>query len=106
LKEITMKPFLLVATGLFLAAATAPAHALMCYGGDESGLQVEFGFRFGQPYTEAEQSSLDVMRLRQAGVDATGYSERWNGCIKAFVRKPGGGEEMQFFEPGSLRRVQ
>lgn len=101
-----MKPILLVAATLFLATATAPAYALMCNGLEEPGLSIEFGVRIGEPYTEAEQSTFDVMRLRQAGVDATGWSERWNGCIKAFVRKPGGGEEMQFFEPGSLRRVQ
>ena len=30
---------------------------------------------------------------------------RYEGRIRAFVRKPGGGEEMQFFEPGSYRPV-
>jgi len=30
----------------------------------------------------------------------------WGGCIRAWVRLPGGSEEMQFFEPLNLRRVQ
>lgn len=101
-----IRPGLILATMLFLTAATLPAQALMCYGqGDDAGVQIGFGFHIGEPYTETERNAFDVTRLRQAGVDATGV-ERWNGCIRAFVRKPGGGEEMQFFEPGSLRRVQ
>ncbi|MNY82203.1 hypothetical protein D3C86_2241690 [compost metagenome] len=51
-----------------------------------------------------DRDNFDLMHLRQQGVDATRV-ERWNGCIRAFVRKPGGGEEMQFFEPGTYRPV-
>jgi hypothetical protein len=44
------------------------------------------------------------MELNQQGVDATRV-EKWNGCLRAFVRQPGGGEIMQFFDPQTLRQV-
>lgn len=100
-----MKPALLFATALLLASATSPAHALMCYGqSDGDGVVINFGLRVGEDFTESERNDFALMQLRQAGVDATRV-ERWNGCLRAYVRTPGG-EEMQFFEPGTLRRVQ
>lgn len=101
-----MKPTLLIATGLTLFTLATPAYAVMCYGQDDApGVQISVGIRIGEPFTELENNEHDAMRLRQAGVDATRV-ERWNGCLRAYVRKPGGGEEMQFFEPGSLIRVE
>lgn len=93
---------LIFAFGLSLAA-TLPASAMMCIS-ERPGLVVTFGIHVGEPYTEAEKNNFDLMRLRQAGVDATAV-ERWSGCIRAYVRKPGGGEEMQFFDPVTLDRV-
>lgn len=91
----------LAALGLTLLA-TLPAHALYCT--DDRGVVVNFGVHIGEAYTESELNEFDLMELRQRGVDATGV-ERWNGCIRAFVRTPTG-EEMQFFDPNSFRRVQ
>lgn len=88
---------------LALLVATAPAQAAFCT--DDRGVVVTFGVHLGEPYTEQELNELDLMRLRQEGVDATRV-ERWNGCIRAFVRKPEGGEEMQFFNPNTFERVQ
>lgn len=82
----------------------APAAAAPYCSGDAPGRLSSFGLTIGGTYTVEEQASFDMMRLRQMGVDATRV-ERWNGCIRAFVRKPGGGEEMQFFEPGTYRQV-
>lgn len=97
-----------IRTGLIafalMFAAVLPAQAAFCVD-DDSAVTLEFGLRFGAPYTEQERNDLDLMRLRQDGVDATRV-ERWNGCIRAFVRKPEGGEEMQFFDPNNYRRVQ
>ena len=87
-----------------LLGGTAPAFAFMCM---ESSGHSEYSFDYGfrDRYSEQDRNSLDLMRLRQEGVDATSV-ERWSGCIRAYVRRPGGGQEMQFFEPRSLRRVQ
>ena len=99
---------MLVRTGLAALAltlvATLPAYAVFCNATD-NGVVVEFGFRIGEPYTEEERNQFDLMALQREGVDATRV-ERWNGCIRAFVRKPEGGEEMQFFDPDSYERVQ
>jgi hypothetical protein len=97
-----------VRTGLAALAltlvATLPAYAVFCNAGDDV-VVLEFGFRIGEPYTEQERNQFDLMALQQQGVDATRV-ERWNGCIRAFVRKPEGGEEMQFFDPDTYVRVQ
>ncbi|MNL24204.1 hypothetical protein D3C87_1456280 [compost metagenome] len=58
----------------------------------------------GEPYTESEQNDFNLMQLQRLGVNAT-RAEMWGGCIRAFVRKPGGGEEMQFFHPDTFERV-
>lgn len=88
----------------FIALLTGSSVAApFCDGAFDSG-RVTFGFSIGGKYTEQERNDFDMMELRRMGVDATRV-ERWNGCIRAFVRKPGGGEEMQFFEPGTYRPV-
>lgn len=88
--------FVVLLTGGSMAAP-------FCDGAFESGT-VEFGFSIGGKMSAEDRDDFDLMHLRQRGVDATRV-ERWNGCIRAFVRKPGGGEEMQFFEPGTYRPV-
>ena len=90
-------------SALALLVAAVPAQAAFCT--DDRGVVVTFGVQIGEPYTEQELNEFDLMRLRQEGVDATRV-ERWNGCIRAFVRKPEGGEEMQFFDPNTFERVQ
>ena len=95
---------LVPAFGIVLLLTGTSFAAPFCDGSSE-GMQITLGFSIGGKYSEEERNSFDMMHLRQMGVDATRV-ERWNGCIRAFVRKPGGGEEMQFFEPGSLLRVQ
>lgn len=56
-------------------------------------------------YTEAEINDYNEDLLRGIGVDVQ-HAEIWGGCIRAFVRLPDGTEEMQFFEPMGLRRVE
>ena len=93
----------LAALALTLLTAL-PAQAALCTD-ESSGLTVTFGFEQGEFNEEEQQNRLDLMALRQLGVDATRV-ERWGSCVRAFVRKPEGGEEMQYFNPGSYRRVQ
>ncbi|WP_240232325.1 hypothetical protein [Devosia lacusdianchii] len=90
------------AAGLVLLTAF-PAQAAFCT--DDRGIVTNFSIQIGKPFTEQELNEFDLMRLRQEGVDATRV-ERWNGCIRAFVRKPEGGEEMQFYDPNTFERVQ
>ncbi|ODT65923.1 MAG: hypothetical protein ABS75_29700 [Pelagibacterium sp. SCN 63-23] len=88
----------------FTLALTAPALAgPNCYI-SAPGARISFGVSVGGIYTTEEKNQFNLMRLRQMGVDASS-SEMWDGCIRAFVRKPGGGEEMQFFDPDTFERV-
>lgn len=56
-------------------------------------------------HTEAEMNAYNLDLLLGIGVDAT-RAEMWGGCIRAWVKGPDGREEMQFYEPLNLRRVQ
>ncbi|QQR35924.1 hypothetical protein JI749_16550 [Devosia oryziradicis] len=56
-------------------------------------------------HTEAELNDFNLNLLRSAGVDAV-RAEVWGGCIRAWVRVSDGSEEMQFYEPLNLRRVE
>ena len=86
---------------------SSPGFALFC---TNDGPSVGFSFetnngrnRLGRD--ESLQKEFDLQRLRQAGVNASSV-ERWNGCLRAFVANPGGGETMQFYDPATLRRLQ
>lgn len=88
---------------LALCLTALPAHAVLCT--DESaGISLSYEFELGDSHDEEDRNRLDLMALRQMGVDATRV-ERWGSCLRAYVRKPEGGEEMQYFNPGSYRRV-
>ncbi|WIY53383.1 hypothetical protein O9Z70_02265 [Devosia sp. YIM 151766] len=96
-----IRAFAALALGLmFTAAAQASAS---CYA-RAPGAHVSFGIRIGGEFTQDERDRFNLMQLRQMGVDAS-RAEMWGGCIRAFVRKPGGGEEMQFFHPDTFERV-
>lgn len=82
-----------------LVALSAPAMAAPFCTDDSIGLVVAFG----ENYTDKDRETFDEMNLRQLGYDVTRV-ERWNGCIRAWVRVDGR-EEMQFFQPGSYRPV-
>lgn len=89
---------------LVLLAATPATAAPFCTGGDwGSGIRISGSIRIGKDDSE-NRDALNLMRLRRIGVDAT-RAEEWNGCIRAFVRQPGGGEIMQFFDPTTLEQV-
>lgn len=86
--------------------SVTPAFALFCVNeGPGVGFSVDIsrGGIFNRSNNQ-QQNDFDLMRLRRAGVDATAV-ERWNGCLRAFVRT-GSGETMQFYDPQSLQRLQ
>lgn len=80
-----------------LAASAAPAMAVPACSGSFA-LDMDY-------YTEQDLNDFNLDLLRSIGVDAV-RTEVWGGCIRAFVRRPDGGEEMQFYEPLNLRRVE
>lgn len=92
----------LVLTLVFAGAAQASTTQCLTR---QPGVSISFGFSIGKSFTETELNAFNLMRLRRMGVDAT-RAEMWGGCIRAFVRKPGGGEEMQFFHPDTFEPVQ
>lgn len=102
--ENTMIRTFFPALALTLLLTGASQAAPFCVGASD-GLQYSFNVGSSDTDSEEDRNKFDLMHLRQQGVDATSV-ERWNGCIRAFVRKADGtGEEMQFFQPGSLRRI-
>jgi hypothetical protein len=93
-----------LAAVLAIAATPVVAAPFCMGGGNEPGIRFGLGFQIGGDYTESEQASLDLMQLRRMGVDAT-RAERWNGCIRAFVRKENGHEAFEFYDPETFERV-
>lgn len=91
-----MRPALPLAV-ILLAAAAAPALAVPACSGSFA-LSLE-------RHSEARVNEVNLDLLRSIGVDAT-RAEIWGGCIRAWVRTADGREEMQFFEPLNLRRVE
>lgn len=100
-----MKRLLFALAPLALTLLATPAFAVTCDDtGNESAIGFQFGFHLGEPYTEADQAEFDRMELRRHGVEATRV-ERWNGCLRAWVEQPGGGEIMEFYDPRTFQRV-
>ena len=91
-----MRPALPLAV-ILLATAASPALAVPACSGSFA-LSLE-------RHSETRVNELNLDLLRSIGVDAT-RTEIWGGCIRAWVRTADGREEMQFFEPLNLRRVE
>jgi len=95
----------LAAIAIVGAISTTPAFALFC---SNSGPSAAFEITTGNGFFKHDayaQNEFDLQRLRRIGVEATSV-ERWNGCLRAFVRTASGGSTMEFYDPGTLRRVQ
>jgi hypothetical protein len=80
-----------------LAAAATPALAVPACSGSFALSEERF--------TEAQINEFNMDLLRSIGVDVT-RAEMWGGCIRVWVRTANGREEMQFYEPLNLRRVE
>ena len=97
-----------LATVLLLGAFSTPAFAVpFCTSLNipESGISVRMGISIGAPTTEQDIVDSAIMKLKRQGVAATS-GDIWNGCIRVWVRLPGGGSTMEFYDPASLRRVE
>lgn len=94
---------LIICAGLLLAG-TAPVWAAPFCTDDRGGISIRFGNNIGTGMSESELNAADLTELQRRGINATRV-ERWNDCIRAFVRQPGGNEEMQFFDPNTMRRI-
>ena len=104
-----MKLRVLIPAGLLLAM-TGPAFAVSyCY--DERS-SMTFSIttngldRFGRPSNQDEelQNLADLKELQSRGVNATSV-EDWNGCIRAYVRQPSGGEIMEYYDPNTFEKL-
>lgn len=108
-----MLRFALPMAGVILAFGTAPSFAsAACYApGPAIDFRSSFSFGFGNHgydqdwgFSEQDQNRLDLQRLRRLGVNAVSV-ERWGGCLRAYVREPGGGERMELYNPRTFERV-
>jgi len=79
-----------------LALSCAPALAAACSG--SFALDKEY-------YSERDINDYNMSLLQGRGVDVT-RAEMWGGCIRAWVPTADGREEMQFYEPLTMRRVE
>ena len=84
------------------ATAVSAVAAPFCTGA--AGVNLSFGFMIGSQYTEEDRTDLAQIELRRRGVDATRV-EFWNGCLRAYVRRPGSGEVMEFYDPDTYEQV-
>ncbi|HEY4200990.1 MAG TPA: hypothetical protein VGM83_10550 [Devosiaceae bacterium] len=104
-----MRKFALAAAGLVIltVGAAAPAMAAPYCTGGFNGMQMRSGLGQQNILSTDEDAQLNVYKaqLRQQGVDVARL-ETWNGCLRAFVRQADGSQTQQFFDPGSLQRVQ
>ena len=93
----------------FALALASPAMAVGFCNDHSGGFsivngKVTAGFHIGEEYTEEEQGLLDQIQLRRMGVEATRV-ERWNGCLRAWVKGDDGSEHQQFFDPNNYDRL-
>ena len=100
-----MKPVkLAMALGLAtLALAPMPAFAAFCANeGPMAPYTIEEEDGQSKLVTDTvAQEALDKQRLREVGVVASSV-ERWNGCLRAFVRGSDGRNTMQMYDPATL----
>jgi len=87
-----------------LAAATPALAVPVCSGGD-GAVSFSFGFSVGGPFSEAETNAMELNMLQSMGIKAT-RTERWSGCIRAWVTQPDGREVMEFYDPETFKRVE
>ena len=91
-------------------ALTTPAFAVGFCDDSGDGIRVGLnghisgGFQIGEPYTEEELNTFDQMALKRRGIEATRV-ERWNGCLRAWVKGADGFEHQQFFDPNNYDRL-
>lgn len=94
-----MKTLLLA--GAFALLVTPALAVPYCDVGPANGDgNVDFGFgNIG----EEQSAQVAEQMLRGEGI-AAHQTRFWNGCIQTFVNVDGH-EEMQFYDPGTLRRI-
>ncbi|MGV3650362.1 MAG: hypothetical protein ACO1OK_02975 [Devosia sp.] len=94
----------LVSGVIALAAGPALAQVPFCTDNRPTfSNRPSFGFSQTDPFQE--RAEIDLARLERAGVDVRSL-DYWNGCIRAWVRQPGGGQMQQFYDPNTLRRLR
>lgn len=86
------------------ALSALPALAGPLCLGRGAGVHISGGFSIGGEFSETKRNDFVLMELRRRGVDATDV-RTWGECLQVFVRKPGGGEEMHYYDPTTLERV-
>jgi hypothetical protein len=103
-----MKLQLVIGTVMMAGLASTPAFALYCSNGGPPAPTITVDRPDGTTETRVDtkaQQEMDLQRLRAAGVDARSV-ERWAGCLRAFMTAPDGSQSMEFYDPGTLQRVQ
>jgi hypothetical protein len=99
----------LTATALCIAlAAASPALAREnCdRNGVKPGLTIEFGFSFGgKAGGDSFDPDIAKIELRKRGVMARSVSMASDGCVEAFVQRPDGSWNSEYYDPDTWEKV-
>lgn len=89
-----------------LAVTSVPALAAPFCVDNRTSVSITMGFgdKFDRNAEERSLNDSDLRTLQRMGVDATSV-ERWNGCIRAFVRNADGSQSMAYFDPNTMKQV-
>lgn len=71
------------------------------------GLTIEFGFSFGGDADDGDSFDADAVmsELRRRGVNARSVSLASDGCVEAFVQRPDGSWNSEYYDPDTWKKV-
>jgi hypothetical protein len=93
---------------LTVLGATSPALAREnCdLNGVTPGLTIEFGFSFGgKAGGDSFDPDIAKIELRKRGVIARSVSMASDGCVEAFVQRPDGSWNSEYYDPDTWEKV-
>lgn len=74
--------------------------------GATPGLRVEFGFSIGgKSGGDSFDPDIAKIELRKRGVDARSVSMASDGCVEAFVQRPDGSWNSEYYDPDTWVKV-
>lgn len=92
----------LVPFALLLLAGPALA-ADLCNAPAESGIHFKVTISHGKRTLETQQQ-LDLMTLRQHGINARTVTRNGDGCLEAWIPDGKGGFRTEYYHPDTLER--
>lgn len=90
----------------FAVATPALARPNCDLNGSTPGLTVEFGFSIGgKKGGDSFDPDIAQIELRRRGVNARSVSMASDGCVEAFVQRPDGSWNSEYYDPDTWEKV-